>query len=137
MPRLTLLSVALTALFVFGCQTNTAPSPGLGDPYPAPINDPQISVLSPDLRPWLGFHPTVIADDGERPMRIEVPVRNMTNNQYLVDYRVLFYDAHGMELTPTMGWQMIAMEPKQVVRLRGTALSTDAANYRLEVRWAR
>ncbi len=137
MSRMTTLAALVCSALVLGCRADLSPSPGLGDPYPAPLNDPQISVLSPELRPWLGFHPAIIVDDRARPYRVEVPVRNMTDRQYLVDYRFLFYDEDGMEVTPTMGWEMIPMEPRQVVRLRSSAMSTDAVSHRLELRWAR
>jgi len=66
-----------------------------------------------------------------------VPVRNLTNNDYNIDYRILFYDAAGRELEPVMGWTFAPLRPKQTVRLKGGALSTDAVEYRLEVKWAR
>ena len=123
---------ALTA-----CKTDTSPSSGVGDPYPAPGNDPQISVLSPELRPWLGFQPAVIERDGKRPMTVEVPVRNSTAKAYNIEYRFLFYNNSGVEVTPTMGWTFARFEPKQIVRLKGKALSLDAQNYRLEVKWSK
>jgi hypothetical protein len=112
--KLYLLTAALIlAVGMTGCQPDISPSPGLGDPYPAPINDPQISVLSPDLRPWLGFHPAVVVKDGRSPMQVEVPVRNLTNKQYLIEYRMLFYNRAGQELSPVMGWEMAPLDPKQ------------------------
>ena len=135
------LCFAICALwFLSGCQStphDTAPSPGMGDWYPAPMNDPQISVLSPELRPWLGFQPAIITKDGQRPMRIEVPVRNSTYEKYLLEYRILFYDAAGRELDPVMSWEFVPMEPKQIVRLKRSAMTLDAESYRLEVKWAR
>jgi hypothetical protein len=122
-----------------GCQAppDTSPSPGMADPAPAPFNDPQISVVSPELRAWLGFQPAIITQDGERPMQVEVPVRNLTGNLYLIDYRFIFRDSEGRQLEPVMGWRLQALEPKQVVRLKAGALSTDAESYRLEVKWSR
>ena len=134
-----LAALLFVSLLIMGCEqpANTAPAPGLGDPYPAPLNDPQISVLAPDLRPWLGFHPATVMDDGERPMQVQVPMRNLSTHKYLIDYRILFYDANGMEMEPAMGWKMMALMPKETVRLSAKALSTDAMSYRLEVKWAR
>ncbi len=58
MKRCAASSLIIILLLAFGCESpNRAPAGGYGDPYPAPLNDPQISVLSADLRPWLGFHP--------------------------------------------------------------------------------
>jgi uncharacterized protein YcfL len=137
MNRTLLLSMMATTMMLVACQADRSPSPGLGDPYPAPMNDPQITVVSPELRPWLGFHPAVVIRDGERPMSVEVPVRNLSNRQYLIDFRILFYDENNSEITPVQGWQMAVLEPKQTVRLKRSALDLDAVNYRLEVRWAR
>lgn len=137
MMRLALCSLVVCLAFFSGCQTDMSPSGGLGDPYPAPMNDPQIAILTPELRPWLGFHPAIVENDGSRPMHVQIPVRNLTNNEYLIDYRVLFYDVNGVLLDPIMGWKMEALRPKQTVRLDGRALDTKAQSYRVEVKWAR
>ncbi len=128
----------LTALLLGGCQTTSpAPSPGRADPVPPPGNSPQISVLSPDLQPWIAFDPAYIERPVDAPMQVQTPMRNLTNYQYLVEYRYLFYDENGMELNPPMDWAMVPVDPKQQVRLHGQALSMDAAAHRLEVRWSR
>lgn len=124
--------VALTA-----CKADTAPSPGMGDFYPAPMNDPQISIVSPELRQWLGFQPAIVIEDGQRPMSVEVPVRNLTYNQYLIEYRFIFHREDGREITPVMGWAFQSLDPKQIARLKASALSNEASSYRLEVRWSR
>lgn len=135
--RLTL--VALSCACAVGCRSvpDPAPSAGMGDPYPAPLNDPQITILSPELRRWLGFHPAIVTRDDERPMEVEVPMRNLTYDKYLLEYRFLFYDDNYRQIEPVEGWQFQPLEPKQLVRLKGSALSTDAESYRLEVKWSR
>lgn len=125
------------ALALPGCKADTSPPAGYGDFVPAPDNDPQISVLPPELRPWLAFHAAFIDRDGERPMSVQVPVRNLAARKYLVDYRILFYDDKGMELSPTMGWTMVPLEQKEIVRLKASALDARAVAYRLEIKWAR
>ena len=128
---------ALAVTLMVGCQTQQgAPSSGLGDPWPAPVNDPQTTVLSPDLRQWLRFHPARIELDPGRPMQVAVPVRNLANRQYIVSYRITFYDADDIEVTPTMGWVREAIDAKQTARLTAGAMSDEAVNYRLEVKWA-
>ncbi len=130
-------AAAVAAAAFSGCRsTDIAPSAGLGDPYPPPLSDPQISVLAPDLQPWLSFHPAAVVNDGERPMQVDVPVRNLSDQLYLIDYRILFYDDNGLQLEPGMDWRMEALRAKQTVRLRARALSSDADSYRLEVKWA-
>ena len=127
---------ALAVTLMVGCQTQQgAPSSGLGDPWPAPVNDPQITVLSPDLQQWLRFHPARIELDPGRPMQVEVPVRNLADRQYLVSYRITFYDAADVEVS-TMGWRLEAIDARQTSRLTAGAMSSEAVNYRLEVKWA-
>lgn len=136
-PRVATVGL-LAVLLVGGCQiTNPNPSPGRSDPVPPPANAPQISVLSPDLQPWIAFDPAYIERPVDAPMQIQTPMRNLTNYQYLVEYRYLFYDENGMELTPKMDWKMVDVDPKQQVRLHGGALSREAVAHRLEVRWSR
>lgn len=129
--------LVLTALVLPACQQDTSPSPGMGDSYPAPMNDPQISVLSPELQPWLRFQPAIVVNDGRRPMQVQLPVRNTTNEQYLIDYRVLYFNENNVQLEPTMGWTRANLLPKQIVRLEGKALDLDARTYKVEIKWAR
>lgn len=132
-----LLTLVLACLLAGCTPPDLRPSPGMGDPYDPPLNDPQISVLAPELRPWLGFQPAIILNDGVSPMQVEVPVRNLVTRKYLIDYRFTFYDENGSQLEPVMGWEMAAFEPKQTVRLTAKALGTEAVTYRLEIKWAR
>ena len=111
-------AIALTPLLSVGCKTDTAPSPGMGDFFPAPMNDPQISIVSPELREWLGFQPAIVVKEDGRPMTVETPVRNLTYKQYLIEYRYIFHDERGRELNPVMGWAFQALDPKQIARLK-------------------
>ena len=121
------LTCAFLSCLVTGCKApDTNPSPGMADPYPAPMNDPNITILSPELRAWLGFQPAIVIEDGQRPMHVEQPVRNLTYEKYLIEYRILFYDENGRELTPVMGWEFVPLDPKQLVRLKRDALSLAA-----------
>ena len=138
MMRSAILCLVLACLLTAGCEApDRSPPAGYGDPYPAPLNDPQISVLSEELRPWLLFHPAIITKDHRRPMQVQVPVRNAANRKYLIEYRILFYDENGVELSPVMGWRMAPMESKQTVRLKAGAMDAAAETYRIEIKWAR
>ncbi len=130
------LVLCLATFMLSGCSSNTAPSPGLADPYPAPINNPVVSV-APTLQPWLGFQPAVITNDSGTPLHVQTPVRSLSEHQLLIDYRYLYYDDGGMQLGPLMGWHFLALEPKQTAYLDGKAMDSRAKTYRLEVRWSR
>ena len=130
------VAAMLLVLTSAGCEHNTSPSMGLGDPYLSPYNDPQITLLSPDLQRWLAFQSARIESDGNKPMQVEVPVRNLTNRNYPIDYRFTFFNRQGMQLKPTMQWRFANLAPKQVVSLSAGAMSAEAVSYRLEVKWA-
>ncbi|MCA9296675.1 MAG: YcfL family protein [Phycisphaerales bacterium] len=132
-------SLVAAALALTGCNEPmyTGPSPGLGDPYPAPINDPQIAVLAPELQPWLGFQPARVTRTETGTMSVEVPMRNLTYEDYQLDYRFIFFDENDMTLTPTMGWAHKPVKSKETVRFTARSLTPDAYNYRLEIKWAR
>lgn len=134
--RFALPLFAALVLLGSACSTDPAPSPGRPDPFPPPINNPQISVLSPDLRKWLGFQPAVVVPAGPGPMQVQVPMRSLAEYTYILDYRFLFYDERGLLLEPTMSWTTINLEPKEVIDLRANSLDSTARTYRLEVRWA-
>src|SRR5687768_11372860 len=92
--RIALMFMAGLMLLSAGCQSppDTSPSAGQGDWYPAPTNDPQISVVSPELRDVLWFQPAIVTNDGQRPMVVEVPMRNVTTQKYLVEFRIIFFE---------------------------------------------
>jgi len=134
----TLFAILLTAhLPLAGCQTDPSPSPGIPDPAAPPSNNPQITVLDPNLQRGLGFGQAVVVPSGAGPMRVQVEMRNLSNYEYLVDYRFLFYDAQGLELQPTMSWRSTSLLPKQLQMISANALDTTAMSWRLEVKWAR
>ena len=132
----TLAITTMVTLVIGGCQSDIGPSPGLADPYPSPYHDPQISVLSPELQEWVRFHPALIRANGEQPLRVSIPARNLGDRQYLIQYRFIYRNKEGFELEPKMGWHRVALGPKSTVDLTGAALSLDAVSYKLEVRWA-
>lgn len=130
--------LATGALATLGaCQKTLDPSPnaGLLDPVPAPANNPQVSLGSPELAQLLGFEPG-ISERRNGLLHVAVPMRNLTNNRYTLDYRFVFYDENGMELTPQMGYQEIILDPKEQRRPATNAPDGRAVAYRLHVKWA-
>ncbi len=129
--------LAAAALWSAGCAHDISPRPGLGDPVPPPFNSPEISILDGQLQGVLAFQPAMIERDDGRPMQVQVPVRNVTDVLYLIDYRFIFYDEDWMELEPVMGWRFQELRPKQLVMLKAGAMTARAEHYRLEVKWAK
>lgn len=132
------LALLIAAAALTGCQHDTSPPAGFGDAYPAPLNDPQIAVLDESLREWLAFHPAIITPSSNGvPMQVEVPVRNLAQRDYMIDYRIIFFDENDRTLDPVMGWTPAPLREKETIRLRAGALDTRAEAYRIEVKWAR
>ncbi|MFG0294147.1 MAG: YcfL family protein [Phycisphaerales bacterium JB050] len=130
--------LAAGALATLGaCQKTLDPSPnaGLLDPVPAPANNPQVSLGSKELEQILGFEPG-ISERRNGLLHVAVPMRNLTNNRYTLDYRFVFYDENGMELMPQMGYQEIILDPKEQRRPATNAPDGRAVAYRLHVKWA-
>ena len=130
------IAILLTIGLLEGCQPELGTIPGLGDPVPAPFNDPEISILSPELQGWLGFQNATITDRGGL-MDVQVPVRNLSTVQYVIDYRITFFDRTGRRLGSQMAWRREVLHPKQVGYMNATALSTDAVRYKVEIKWAK
>lgn len=129
--------LAALAMILAACATDPSPSPGQPDPTPPPGNNPQITVLDPNLQRGLGFGNAVVIPAGEGPMKVQVECRNLTNYEYLVDYRFLFYNENGIQLEPVMGWRQVSLLPKQLQMFSANSLDNTARNYRLEVKWSR
>lgn len=131
------MALPALALSLVACTTPSDPSPnaGLLDPVPAPANNPQVSLGSPELQQLLGFEPG-ISERRNGLLHVAVPMRNLTNNRYTLDYRFVFYDENGMEVGPQMGYKEIILDPKEQRRPATNAADGRAVAYRLHVKWA-
>lgn len=136
--KLVMALVAVMLMPLAACSTDPSPSPGIADPTPPPGNNPAITVLDPNLQKGIGFGTATVIPAGEGPMKVQIECRNLTNYEYLIDYRFLFYDANNMQLEPVMGWRgPVSLLPKQLQMLSANSLDNTARSYRLEVKWSR
>ncbi len=130
------LGIAIMTSLI-GCQTSEHPYPNAGrpDPVMAPGNNPRISVIQPELMELLGFDAPIITRESSM-LRVAVPVRNLTNTRYTLDYKFTFYDEHGREVTPAFGYQEMILGAKEQRRPEASALDTSAADWRFQIKWA-
>ena len=130
-------ALALTCALGAGCQTTTHPYPNAGrhDPVMAPLNNPRISLGHPELVELLGFDAPIVTNESGQ-LRVAVPVRNLTDTRYTLDYKFTFYDEVGREVRPAFGWQELILMGKEQRRPEAVALDTSAADWRLQVKWA-
>ena len=118
------------------CDSVKAPHGGGADTI-GPGTYPQIVVLD-KLWDYLGFdRPIVTASTDSAPMKVTVPVRLIADAATNIQYQFSFFDAQGRPLNPPSGWRFLTVEGRTQRHLEGSALSTTAADWRLEVRSAR
>lgn len=137
MNRIAPFSIVLVAalLPLVGCA-NPRPNPAQPDPFPPPINNPRVNVVSPQLERGIGVQEATVIPAGPGPMRVQVPVRSLTDGTYMLDYRFVFFDENGFVLTPQMGWTMVRMLPRQVINMNANSFDDRARDWRLEIKWA-
>ena len=102
---------------------------------------PQIMFTGPDgddLRNATLVDQPILARDGAELLRVTVPVRATANQVLHTQYRVTFYDNTGQPLpgSPT-GWFRKDLEPGGRELIVFNSTSPRAADFQMEVRWAR
>lgn len=120
-----------------GCQDNVrAPAAVRSDPlaggYPQKValNDLDHGIVAEE--------PIVDASTPDRPMRVTVPVRSVVEHPLNVQYRFTFLDDRGRPIRgETGGWRYVNIAPRVQVAVEASALDTNAADWRLELRPAR
>lgn len=126
----------VSASTLCACQTTTPyPNTGRPDPVLSPANNPRITVIQPELMELLGFDAPIVTKDAGR-LRVAVPVRNLTDTRYTLDYKYTFYDEVGREVRPAFGYQEFILNAKEQRRPEAAALDTTAVDWRLQIKWA-
>jgi len=109
-----------------------------GQAVPDPVSEaeyPQISALG-----WLDEEvaygkPNIrYSQNGNQPLEVNVPARLLLSNRREVQYRFIFFAADGRQLKPQMDWRYKEMPGRAQVFFDGTATSTEAKDWRLEIR---
>ncbi|MCG3122172.1 MAG: hypothetical protein GIKADHBN_00551 [Phycisphaerales bacterium] len=135
---LVLMSCMSAAVLVTaGCDTVKAPYAPGGDPLPA-SNYPKVAFHDPELSGMLVVDPaTVVVDHPQgRPLKVTVPLRSTVEHTMKLQYQFLWRDAQGRPVGQS-GWAYTTVGPRLQVPFQGNAISPDAADWRLEVRFDR
>ncbi len=122
----------LFVLMLAGCNQVTPPIEGRADPYPAN----QINLASQDLRDKTAISPPIV-DRRNGILFVTVPIRSASNLDLHIDYRVTFFNTNGSilyqgswEALPTL----IHNVPSEV---RFNSTTSEAADWRLDLRYSR
>lgn len=122
----------LLILSAMGCGVR-APIEGQHDPF----TPPQVTFADPRLakRTAIGT-PVLTRDPQSQLLYVQVPIRNLTDHQFPVDYRVKFVDRNGQVLNET-GWAHKYLAPNVPDQISVNSLSSRAADFQLDLREAR
>ncbi|MCC6427890.1 MAG: DUF1425 domain-containing protein [Phycisphaerales bacterium] len=131
------LSLLSAALALPGCDTVRAPYAPAGDPLPA-SNYPKVAYLDKELPGMLVADPAVVIVDRPegRPMKVTVPLRSVVEHTMRLQYQYTWRDSLGRPVGQS-GWIFTRVEPRVQVPFQANALSMDATDWRLEVRFER
>jgi len=130
--------LASIGLHIGACAPTPSPNTPPGSPGPDPLPGyPQIVAMD-GLGPWLVGEPAIIEHPPGGLLRITQPIRSASATEHLrVQYRFIYLDASGRPLRAQEEWRYIVIPALTQVFLDGNALSTEAVDWRLEIRSAR
>ncbi len=131
-PLLLMFPLLITSV---GCQTNTAPNPGMLDPatpyYRVMVND---DALASALR---FDEPVVVRDENGFISKVEITVRAASFEALHVDYRPIFKDKNGTILQPESSWRTRILEKRVPERIAMLPNAKNAADYEIQFRWSK
>src|SRR5688572_20316558 len=132
--RITNVLIACLMIFVAGAVAGCVKAPihARQDPY-VPR---QIHLASEDLRTHTAFSSPVLSRDDAGLLFVEVPVRAATDLQLYIDYRVSFYDRNGQQIYQTT-WMTKTLTPNTPDRLTANATTARAADFQMDIRYAK
>lgn len=135
-PNLLLAALIATPCLLAGCANATkAPHAVKPDPI-APVQYPQIATEG-NLGNFMSYAKPIVRAEGGSPMKVTVPLRLRDDKPVNAQYRFTFMDANGAPLDPPMDWRFMVLPPRLQVFMEGTAMSSRAVDWRLEVRPAK
>ena len=133
------LTVSLTLVIALaGCKgPDTVKAPGTPRPDPLAGAQPKQVALSGLDQVLVAGEPVVEPSTEQKPMRVNVPVRSVSDDRLAVQYRFIFQDEKGRPLDTNPSWKFRMLEPRLSTSFEGQSLQRRAADWRLVIRPAR
>jgi len=94
---------------------------------------PQIAVLD-DLENRILLGDPMIESGSDQPISVSVPIRVAGNDDLVLQYRFEFFDSFSKPIESLISWRHLFLPPGVERFLEGSAASTAAVDWRLEVR---
>ncbi len=122
--------IAMMTLGLVGCVK--PPIEARHDPY----TDSQVNIASEDLRIHTAVQaPRVIRDEAGL-LHVTLPIRAATDLELYVDYRVTFFDSTGQTVSQ-FGWQTKVLHPNIYEEINVVSTTPQAADFRIDLRYAK
>jgi uncharacterized protein YcfL len=134
MKRLTLIASVFAVPFVLiGCDVVDKPPHAVKPDNVSEVRYPQIATEG-SLGNHLSYARPIVRTDGQTPMSVTVPIRLRDDKPVNAQYRFTFLAADGAPVGPPMDWRFMVLPPRLQVFMEGSAMSTEAVDWRLEIR---
>lgn len=132
-----LLCVAGLLGLLAGCAQDVAPyREGRAERYAPP--QVQITGLNAeDLRQSTAIDRPSTSRDTANMLYVTVPIRNTSDQVLRVQYRYNFVDEQGRPLPENIAWNRVTLEPGSAQRITFNSTSPKAADFQLDLRYAR
>ncbi|HEY7114984.1 MAG TPA: DUF1425 domain-containing protein [Tepidisphaeraceae bacterium] len=137
MNKTLLRLVGLLAIVVMGCENTPPPyREGRADRYAPP--QVQITGLqAEDLRQSTAVDRPQTSRDPANLLFVTVPVRNTCDQVLHIQYQYNFLDDQGRPLNENIAWNHKTLEPGATERITFNSTSPKAADFQLNLRYAR
>jgi uncharacterized protein YcfL len=137
MKNTLLCMVGLLGIAVMGCENNPPPyREGRAERYAPP--QVQITGLqAEDLRQSTAIDRPQTSRDPANLLFVTVPVRNTSDQVLHIQYQYNFLDDQGRPMSENIAWNRKTLEPGATERITFNSTSPKAADFQLNLRYAR
>jgi uncharacterized protein YcfL len=132
-PAALLAVVIGGAALLVGCQAS-GPIAGRQDQAPA---EPNVTFASKSLAKATELKAARVARTEGGLLSVTQPIRAETDDALEIEYRFVWRDAQGRVVPPQMTWRHKRLESYVLEFLEGNAVSDNAVDWLLELRWAK
>ena len=132
-----ILLAAISLLTIAGCSNEVPPyHEGRAESY-APPQVQITGINAENLRLATVVDRPISHRDSADLLHVTVPVRNTSNQVLHVQYRYNFLDDQGRPLPENIAWNRKTLEPGSTERIAFNSTSTRAADFQMDLRYAR
>lgn len=131
-PAALALILAAAALLA-GCQT----SGPIGGEQDEVARDPNVTFASKSLAKAVELKSATVNRIEGGLLAVTQPIRAETDDALDIEYRFIWLDPSGRTVKPMMTWRTARLESYVLEFLEGNSVSQEAADWLLEVRWAK